>query len=332
MTPKTNKGAKNISEMVTVSRAFALISIVSAHILFSESAPEWLIVLYKMLGSVGVVSYFIISGYYFHPQKYDSFWELCRSKAVTVVLPWVVLGTVGFIYNALLSRDFSPIRYLKFIFGNGSYLWFVSMLLGCFVVFYFLRGIKLLWGAIAVSVLSLELTAVGVLSPVIQALHITNYINLLNWLGIFAIGLLLQKVNAEALWDKLVECRAVFISTFVVLFAALFVLRIPTGYFTYVGWFYELVGVGAVFAVASCPILNQPLVRRISNDSFTVYLIHFMVIGVFDGIYNRILPVQMMANLFVVAVSVCAIEAVLLFGRLVKREKLFGMLMGVRTR
>lgn len=65
--------AKNISNMVIVVRTFALMSIVSAHTSFTETAPSWLTEFYRMFGTIGVVTYFVISGYYYHVDKYDSF-------------------------------------------------------------------------------------------------------------------------------------------------------------------------------------------------------------------------------------------------------------------
>ena len=57
---------RNISNMVIVARTLALISIVSAHIIFTQTTPLWISEIYKLLAPVGVVTYFIISGYYYH--------------------------------------------------------------------------------------------------------------------------------------------------------------------------------------------------------------------------------------------------------------------------
>ncbi len=332
MNNQVENGEKRISKTVTIARAIALLSIVSAHIQFSESAPELVLRYYKMLGSIGVIAYMVISGYYYHPSRYVSFIGMFLNKVKTIGIPWIVIGSLGYCYNAVLSRSFSMVSFLKYIIGNGSYLYFLTMLFLCFMIFYYVKSKGVCLAAMVISVISLELTAGGVLEPVINVLHITNYLNILNWIGFFAIGVLLQNVDSDVLWKRLKRYRIGIIAVFCLIFIAIFIIKIPTGYFSFVGWIYEVVGAALILAVASYEILDIPLLRRVSGYSFTVYLIHFMIIGMFDGIYNRLLPLQVLANLIIITISVIAIEACLFVARMIKIEKIACILLGVRKK
>ncbi len=323
---------KQISDMITVSRAIALISIVSAHIFFTAGTPELITEFYKKIASIGVVTYMVISGYLYSPEHYGGFGKMIVRKLSSIGVPWLFLGTVSYLYNAVLSRNLSVYSYLKFIIGNGSYLYFMTMLFLCFVIGYFIksRAIKIIF--ICVNVLSIELTAAGILDPVIKSLHITNYLNIFNWLGFFMFGNLISSIDPGILFDFIKKTRLVFVAAFVLLTGAFIIFDVKTGYFSFVGWAYELVGAMAIFGISSISKLNMPLLRTVSNYSFSVYLIHFMVIGVMDRIYNLFVPLQVVANILVVAVSVLAVYLCLLIAKIIKLDKIASMLFGVRKR
>ena len=97
---------QRISTLITVARVFALISIVCAHVIFSVGTPYVITKLYSTMASIGVVCYLFASGYYYNPQKY-TFAGLLKNKAITIVLPWVFLGTLSYLYNAILSKNLS---------------------------------------------------------------------------------------------------------------------------------------------------------------------------------------------------------------------------------
>ena len=172
-----------LSTTISVARALALVSIVSAHALFVSQTPQAFVSFYSKLGTVGVAAYFMISGFLYFPKNYAGFGKMLKNKARSIGIPWLVLGSVGYLYNAFGNKSFSAAAYLEFMLGKNSYLYFLTMLFFCFVVCYFVNSKLVLLAFAALSVLSLELTAFGVLQPVIAALHITNYLNIFNWLG-----------------------------------------------------------------------------------------------------------------------------------------------------
>ena len=124
-----------LSTTISVARALALVSIVSAHALFVSQTPQAFVSFYSKLGTVGVAAYFMISGFLYFPKNYAGFGKMLKNKARSIGIPWLVLGSVGYLYNAFGNKSFSAAAYLEFMLGKNSYLYFLTMLFFCFVVF-----------------------------------------------------------------------------------------------------------------------------------------------------------------------------------------------------
>ena len=321
---------KRMSVTITVARALSLISIVCAHILFTVDTPAVLDKVYSVLGSIGVICYLFSSAYYYNPQKYG-FVGLLKNKALTLCVPWLFLGTVSYLYNALLSKNFGIVGYCKWIIGNGSFLYFMSVLVICFLLFYRTNNI-ILFSAIGINLVSLVLTATGIIEPLINILHITNYLNVFNWIGVFALGMLAKQLSAEKLYSFLKNTRYIALALFVVAVVLVCVFEVQTGYFSYVGIWLELLGMWAILGASTFGYLENRLVFDVSNLSFAIYLIHMMVIGVFDRLYNIHLVTQIFAVFIVIAISYVALFVVRWVIKLVRLEKYLYPLFGFRDR
>lgn len=320
----------NFSEIITYSRAIALVSIVSAHVQFSETVPAAISHYYHMIGSIGVILFMIIAGYYYYPVHYGTFDKMLERKLITVGLPWFCLGTIGFLYNGILSHNISIGRYVNFLFGNGSYLYYLSVLFLCFVLFYFLNTSHFCVIAVIINIVSLILTQLGLMDSVITVMNITNYLNPLNWIGFFAVGVLLRGMDTATICDSIQKYRIPTIIVCIAVYFACFLLNIQTGYFSAIGWIIELMGAATIIAIASFISKKCRLLKRVARYAYTVYLIHFMVIGVFDKVYNLAMPLQLFSNLIVIAISVVCIELCLLIAKMAKLEWLVAPILGVR--
>lgn len=320
---------KKLSNTFIVSRVFALISIVSAHLYFTK-APYAVEKVYSSIGSIGVVAFVIMAAYFYNTQKYTSIWHMLSNKLYTVGLPWLFLGSVSYIYNALLSRKFSVMAYLNWMIGNGSYLYYLTVLLLLFVIFY-RTNTAILISSMVVTLVSLMLTAVGVWDPIIKFLHITNYLNVLNWVGIFALGILMKRIAPEKLFAFFRKSRWIFAVAFLVAVVVICLLDIPTGYFSYIGIWLELLGVLAIFGVSTIPVLSNRLFADISNMSFTIYLIHMMVIGVFDSVFNVNVITQILAVFIVICICYVSLSICRWLIKKVKIERLVNPLFGFRN-
>lgn len=326
---RAGKGGATVSEIVATARIYAILSVVCAHLSYSDSIVGDLFV---RLGTIGVVVFLISSGYYFVPAKFNSLTDLIKSKAKSMCVPWLALGSLVWVYNVLLSSKFrSPVGYLKWIFGNGTYLYYIPVLLVCFLICYKLPRRALL-GLVIINVVSVILTASGVLAPVIDALHITSYLNFFNWVGFFALGMLLRGIDEAKILSCLKKIRIPAIILFVMALVATMKLCDEFSYFIYVSIPYELLGALAVFSVSTLPLVRIGVLARLSESTYAIYLVHMILIGLLDSVFSRALVLQAVSSAAIVAVA----GFVLLVGSVVSEKiKLNGfycLITGLRTK
>lgn len=274
-----------------------------------------------------------MSGYFYNNKKFCSFGALLKNKSFSIGIPWLFLGTVSYLYNAILSKNFGILAYLKWIIGNGTYLYFLTVLFLLFLIFYRTND-WILYVACLLNVVSLALTAFGLIEPIISILHITNYLNIFNWCGIFAAGMIVRKkISQEKFYTVIKHIR---IPTLVLFSVALVLLSIfdsvQVGYFSKIGIFLEILGTITIFSLSSFSCFANRVFYDISNMSFSIYLIHMMAVGILDIVYNIHFTLQAVASIIVIAFC----YAILCFARflikLIRCEKYFNPLFGFRER
>ncbi len=318
---------KKISQMFVASRTVAILTVISAHT--TIKASSFIADLYYAIGSIGVVLFFIMSGYYY--KKYSPS-ELIKKKTVSIVIPWIIIGTVVYGVNTFLnSASFGISEWIMWILGYKTYLYYVVVLLFCFVIFY-LRNTAVLIGAIALNAASIALTACGVMDPVINALHITNYLNIFNWIGFFAIGMLLRRINSHKLYDFIVKTRLVWILLSISSTLIISIGGYEIGYFTAIGWLYELISALSIMGLCTFSFMHIKPVSDISEMSYAVYLLHMMFTGIAAKIYGVHWTMSLFANLMVLLFT----YLILLLGKFVARKiklgKVYNLCCGLRTR
>ncbi len=318
---------KRLSRIFALSRLLAILCVISAHFTIKNSV--WIADFYSAIGSVGVVLFFITAGYYYKRYPLP---VLCRKKLKGVVLPWVVLGSlVWFVTCTLQGTGYEFAALLLWLLGYKTYLYFVVVLLICFALFYVLRRTVFLLLAIVVHAISLALTVLGYMQNVISWLHITNYLNVLNWVGFFAIGLLLQRVPAEQICRFIYSTRWLWMAASLVWIAVIVLLpEYSVGYFSATGWAYELVASLGILSFCSFSWKHDRLWLSISAVSYPIYLLHMMFIGILFRLYSLNLVTTLFANVIVLlSVYLCIIVGVNLAKKL-KCEELYATLVGVR--
>ena len=321
--------SSKISQMFSTARIYCLISIVSAHLIFPNTyAADFL----SRLGTVGVVLFLIISGYFFRPQNFDNFWSLVKKKARTICIPWFTLGSITWMYNAFLSNHFRSVTgYINWILGNKTYLYYMPVLLVCFLVFY--KAPKaVLFTAIPLNVCSIILTATGVLDSVVSSLGITHYLNVFNWIGFFALGMLLQLADSEKIYAFFKKFRFLAISLFVIAFVLLLIFRnIRFDYFSYVAIPYELIGGAAILSLSTFSLTKYRVFKKLSNYSFAIFLIHMIFIGLFDSILAKTIVTMFLSPIIIIGiVFVCFWLVEWLSGK-AKLGKVYQLLVGIRN-
>ena len=296
---------KTRSNSMFVAKAFAILSVVCAHMGFTN---EYFVAdtIRNCLGQIGVAVFFVISGFFYKRTEGDTkkYWS---KKIKTFFVPWFLFATGVFALSVVLSRSLEgfPLSYVKYFLGIGSLYWY--MLISC-VMFAIFKYITKKWHlvlCIVISIISVYLTAYQVI-PQLQ--YFNQYINLFNWVGFFALGILLRKEN---LLEKLINTKA-FVISLVVLVASIGVAVLRgnevKSYVDITSLFTEVFGLVFILNLSNW-LANNKLLIDIGKKSFFIYLMHIQVAGV---ITTR-LPYNVLFFVLrpFIALAVCYVVAVL---------------------
>lgn len=185
--------SKTDSESITIMRALALTSVVSAHtasVVLEDRETVFCSDILSAFGSIGVIVFFIISGYLFelHDKSGKVFW---KSKLV-MIIPWVVCGTMDYLYTALRRDGISVINWISFLTIHSHYC-YMSLL---FILYAFYRITRHLFkNSVMVHYVLIVLSLISILLTEHWIIKIYPYINFMNWVAYFSFGCILAHTN-----------------------------------------------------------------------------------------------------------------------------------------
>ena len=281
---------QQISNAAWIAKAWAMFAVIVAHTDFTGVEHSPIYMLLKRFGSMAVPVFLILAGYFFNADKISSFGMFLKKKAVALGLPWLCLGALVYAFTTWRSGgSFSLSKGILFLFGHGSYLYYLTLLIVLQILFYFLRNISrtaLLVGSLSVSAASLLLTASGVMAPVIEMLRITNYLNVFNWVGFFAIGFYAQKFDHDSMLARLRNLWKPALAVWCVLCVAGYFIESAYGYFSWLGYIMELCS-SIVWLYLSIIMCRCEWLCSLGKYSFTIYLLHIQIIPIVAVFMNR---------------------------------------------
>lgn len=182
---------------IDILRVFAILSVITAHV---SSIPggtfirDVLSAGYHIWSDVGVVLFLLIGGFLYHREKNDTkrYWS---KRVKTLIIPWLVCSGLTYGLSCLLNGIQGIQNYFNWIFGIGSWYYYIT------IYFIILASFKFIYRSNAAMFLCIILNFVSLLlssSGIIQYNIITPYLNVFNWCGYFAIGVLIRRY-----WNKI---------------------------------------------------------------------------------------------------------------------------------
>lgn len=299
---------------IDIIKGIAIISVICAHC-NAVVNPEYRVAvtfsrLLSNFGTTGVVCFFFISGLLFHYNgKFISFWK----KKLTRFIPaWFFAASVVYLYVYLRKPPLSLKSYINFILGNGSYCYYMTMLIviyAVFTIFPFMRTTVSL-------VICIIITAISVLFfP--QIGEASLYLNIFNWIGYFSLGYLL-KVDFFVWFEKHVVNNKIFISSYFIygIFLIIQLCRGNAGSYwnnlnAIVTWMGALVVIILGIHLSRLKISVLKYIKIAGRESLFIYLWHMPI----AGITARIMNINILVNFVLlrpVIVFVVMILAILL--------------------
>ncbi|KQS48660.1 hypothetical protein ASG38_05850 [Flavobacterium sp. Leaf359] len=257
------------SEIFNVAKVFFILSVILAHSRVNDSSFYSAIA--ERLGCLGVITFFFISGYFFNISKYGVL-GFFKKKITSIFIPWLFLGTLVFVFS---DYPKSLNSWLNWIIGNGTYLYYLTILIFCYLLFSFFNKKGASYFFIISTIISLFLTSFdffGYLDPY----KINNYLNPFNWIGFFSLGHIMK--NRVIGLIPFLNKNAPYILFFYFIFIWISIkAEGHYGYFSKLAIPNEILGMTVIFSISSLKIFRKENFIKISEFTFSIYLIHFLV-------------------------------------------------------
>lgn len=171
-------------------------------------------------------------------------------------------------------------NWINWIVGNGTYLWFLTMLVCSYFVLYYIKDNKnWLFLAIILNLTSLIITSFGYLNSIAEYAGITinNYLNIFNWIGFFALGILSQKRLVHFIYFLRRNIIIILVLFLIALSVSVYMEPIYAGYFSKLAVPVEVLGCLTILALSTLKLFDKKIILSISSFVFTIYLTHFLV-------------------------------------------------------
>lgn len=191
-----------------------------------------------------------------------------------------------------IGKNSGLVNYFNWMLGNGTYLWFLTVLLSNYFLFYYVWDKKyLLFFSIVLNLASLTITSFGYLNSVSENAEITinNYLNIANWIAFFALGILSQSCLVSFVLFLRRNMFVILISFIVLLALSVYIEPISAGYFSKLAVLVEVLGSMAILSISSLRLFNNKIVLNISTYVFTIYLTYFLIFPIKRVLGNTII-------------------------------------------
>lgn len=168
-------------------------------------------------------------------------------------------------------------NWINFTLGNGSYLYFNTVLLLMFILFYNINTVKA-----QCTLLVLGLTMIIYQSEILKSYSNYTYLNPFVWCGWFAVGQMLKNnpINLEVIF----KYRVLWYIAYPVILIYTAYKNTSIGYWSSHAVVIEVI---AIFFVMNVAPKGGKCMGWIGRRTFLIYLIHMPIAGIVSNIMNR---------------------------------------------
>lgn len=328
------KITNNESRMIGFMQTLAIASVITAHVVSQSSdggIRQAVTSVLSAFGCVGVAIFFTLGGFLYHREAGDvgSFW---RKKLHSLLIPWLVCSLITYAIKVVTTHQIGLLDYCKWVFGYGTWYYYSTVYVIFLALFRFLKKQDaFLYTAIGVNVISLIVATVS--KQYLAIPYFSTYLNIFNWIGFFALGILIRKYRLDrklldSIWP-LVISAVLAVGTLVLMF-----LLNKWGYFSIFGMILELsCAVILLYAArAACRFKWAQRIANIGKYTYCIYLLHMPIVQPICARLPAVWIFDVMKPLVGLAIMVCLVY----FGKKVCKLLPFGdslcRLVGIRLR
>ncbi len=166
---------KQISDRLYVVKALLILCTVYAHISPAKTEYSWIM---KQIGTFGVPTFLVLSGYFFNYQK--KFTEFWKNKIKKLIIPWMMWGIVTYLLSVIAQRGGASLSGgVKWIAGVGSWYYYMSVMVILELLFYKTNKDWICMVGIVANIASVLIYRY----ELIDDIEWSRYINIFNWCG-----------------------------------------------------------------------------------------------------------------------------------------------------
>ena len=311
-----SKPIKDKNIVISQMKGLAIFSVASAHSAngggssLIGSSSEFIL---RIMGIYGVILFFILSGYLFANND-RTLKNLLEIRLRSIIIPWFFVGSLVYYFSASggnIKDQLSFEKWIRFIIGIDTYLYFVPVLIVCYLITYKTKyNNYIMLFIIVVSSLSIVCTDNRIIT-------LNPYLNVLNWIGYFCLGIYVNNVKNRELTKILVQqivkhskkimglCSIVIVS----FIAFMFLTNQKVNYWSIYSIVLSFVIILFCYSyiVSSSPCI---LLDKLGTNSYSIYLLHMPISGIVNIVaYKHVLLITLKPVL-VLAITMLLIDAI----------------------
>ena len=332
---------------INVMRSMAIFFVICAHVNnYSEKASDAVQACSLVLQCVmlpGVFIFFFLAGYCLGYNK-RCLSAYMTHKLQTIVFPWFVTGTLVFLWVYLRKHSISfqmISEYMTFILGFRTYLWYMTVLMLLYFVFFLATN----W---CVRLLLLTFSCLSFVFVSKWQPYVWNwggdYLNIMNYYPFFIMGFIVHCLFNKNVYANILVRRVktyllknskwlAFICGSISIWMIYFILykQVQMSY-----WNYKILPFVMTVLLAVCffsyILKDSKMLNDIGKHSFSIYLLHMPVAGIVVNVCNRVdsALLMLLRPFIVLVVVVCFLK---LFEKAIhgmKHELLLKSAIGIR--
>lgn len=265
-----------------ILRVFNILSVIAAHtisIIDGNALRYCITFFWSSYGTVGVIS-FLIEGGFFYSRKENDTVDFWKNKMRKMIVPWILCASLTYILsiavNGLPANGSVLLTYGKWVLGSGSWYYYMTVFVICQILFRFISKSDI---ALCMTVLiTVAMLILGTMGFYFQYGALTLYLNILYWVGFFALGILIRK---HGILKYIIGNAQCLISLAASVICFMLMLRVQKcGYFGILSGIWEV--------LAFCFLLNLSLklantricgvLKKFGMTTFCIYLIHMQIV------------------------------------------------------
>lgn len=257
--------SKEQSNLIWRLKGIAIFTVFFAHMPYS-GVNESINYIFNLLGIIGVPTFMTISGFLDYGSKFKLF-KIIQN----LFIPLIVLGGSMYVlshYNSQLNFSELCIDLVRWLYGCGSWLYFVPVLFWCKIIS---RPKNCIYQYVLIitSVLSIVLTSHHM---IIYNDFFTPYTNPFNFLIYFQIGRLIRKYKLNIL-----DNRFIFGALIIMILTLIYWKDLPS-YFSIFAIPFSLAVYVILYKIASIMRKGESVGRL----SYVIYLIHLVPVSIIN--------------------------------------------------